>query len=482
MGVILPVNSDITFNSTAPNTTSLKASNVRLTTFGPLSGTITYTNTAWGGAMFTQELSGQYNQTSLAVSYSGAALANRTIAVPTGANLGRVLANTDLTGLTVALTSPADSNHEPVLKTWITAQGSTTYTTIGDGTSTTYNLPIPTMRFFTTGTGSVTIVGTSTYRVTGEGLTNEVDPNIPNFAVAYTSLNNRQVSSTVDFGAVRPGVRTLPATISSVVNEDTKWTRVMLSQPQQSVTTAGGIGVVLNAGTADYTFGGANDATNSVTRDLTATFTQAGTKTFTAKFTMANGEDTPLVGEAQGRKTLDIACTASVYDFAWPNLALANPGQPNLTGSGTSYTLDFGTLSPGTATASLDLTVLNTLLGTDSNFQDTLGGMFCVCQSVAKQSILAVIEPSPVWATFRWAAARQVSSPSRPNALGQSVATAIFTPMSNNAALGSTALAPITLTLRGTAIAVPEPTTLGLLMIGMVAAGLFVYVTRRRPA
>ena len=77
-------------------------------------------------------------------------------------------------------------------------------------------------------------------------------------------------------------------------------------------------------------------------------------------------------------KTVDVGYTAKGLRLCSERYLTAQrqPIGVTLTPNGANYTLDFGTRQSGSDTISVDLALLNTLLGTDAAYQDNLGGTF----------------------------------------------------------------------------------------------------------
>jgi fibronectin-binding autotransporter adhesin len=117
--------------------------------------------------------------------------------------------------------------------------------------------------------------------------------------------NRTETATSVDFGRLLVGETSAAATtIRSVTGDDDSLTRVTLDGTSQAATGVTDGTITLDTGTA-YQFGGANDQTNTTTRNLTGSFTTAGVQTGTAVIT-PTGES--LVGEVVN--TIGVGYTA----------------------------------------------------------------------------------------------------------------------------------------------------------------------------
>jgi autotransporter-associated beta strand protein len=262
------------------------------------------------------------------------------------------------------------------------------------------------------------------------------------FAVTATVVANRQLTATpVAFGAVHLGqALSGSTTISSATNEDSQLTRVTLPAGPFSS------GPVTVAAGAAYPFGGGNDAINSTSRTVTASFASVGLQSGAVQITpTAEG----LPGESP--VPVNVGYSAAVYQYAQPQLTQTGGGG-TFSGSGTSYTLDFGSVHGGSQLSPANLAVVNALF--DAVFQDNLDGSFNASGVTSAFTLAGTGSFSGVGPGGSQAGI-QVGLNTNAG-LGSFNQDLVLLPVSDGTAvgLGTTALSPITLELTGSLYAV----------------------------
>ena len=190
----------------------------------------------------------------------------------------------------------------------------------------------------------------------------------------------------------------------------------------------------------------------------------AGSKSGVARFNMASsgtgssGLGTTAIGFQ------DITVTAQVNNFAAP-LFIMQPGAGTLTGSGTAFTLDFGTRGQESASPQAQLGVRNNALAP----ADSLAGSFLANAPDFTLSGFTSFSGITAGQSFN-----NLLVSLQTDDLGQFNETITLSPRSQNGGGFDGGLDPVLLTLRGTVI--PEPAS-GILL---GAAGIAFFGKRRR--
>jgi len=359
------INDTGTLTLTNANGTTITIDNLSSPT-SPVNGTSTYALLTYTGTqqslgdfdLLTTSLDGK----TLALSQTGdtiyldisnpaaaytlaASATNSRIMVSTGSTtITSTITNTgavgtvNFTGLNAALTgTPPTGSALGTPGTLPIASGS--LTTTGASASGTATLTAG------SGTGAATItptVGTVTDTASGS-------PGVTTTTATVDIVANRTESATsVALGRVMVGQATSPqiSTITSATGQDASLTRITVGANPTVTGVANG---TLTLTGAAYTFGGANDATNSTTESITGNFTTAGTQSGTAVIT-PTGEG--LAGESVN--TIGIAYTADAVN--------------NRTESATSVNL--GRVLVGQTTGS-QTTTISSVTGDDSTLTRT---------------------------------------------------------------------------------------------------------------
>ncbi|WP_026090876.1 choice-of-anchor D domain-containing protein [Sandarakinorhabdus sp. AAP62] len=311
-------------------------------------------------------------------------------------------------------------------------------------------------------TGAVNIANTS-LAIAGSGLSDlelagqSVTVNSNVYAAAVAQL----ATATVDFGTVRQGAD------APVVNVGISNAAVgALADSLATSIGATPAGVTAN-GPGQLAAGASGDASFTLS---TAT---AGVITGNASlgFTSVNPEMADLTLASQ-----QVSFTGTVTQLALAQLFKAG-GQGSFSGSGSAFTLDFGSLSAGIGTISADLGILNGNSG--SAFAETLGGSF-------------VLAPASGFGFNGSSFAGLIGGGSRTGNLlsldftglsaGVYSTTLTFNGFSRFDGLADQSLDPITLTVRTRITAtgaVPEPAVWAQMLFGFGLVGSFV---RRRRA
>jgi formylmethanofuran dehydrogenase subunit C len=311
-------------------------------------------------------------------------------------------------------------------------------------------------------TGAVSIANTS-LAIAGSGLSDlelagqSVTVNSNVYAAAVAQL----ATTTVDFGTVRQGAS------APVVNVGISNAAVgALADSLATSIGATPAGVTAN-GPGQVAAGASGDASftlSTATAGVISGNTSLG-------FTSVNPEMADLTLASQ-----QVSFTGTVTQLALAQLFKAG-GQGSFSGSGSAYTLDFGSLSAGNGTISADLGILNGNSG--SAFAETLGGSF-------------VLAPATGFGFNGSSFAGLIGGGSRTGNLlsldfsglsaGFYSTTLTFNGFSRFDGLADQSLDPITLTVRTRITAtgaVPEPAVWAQMLFGFGLVGSFV---RRRRA
>jgi hypothetical protein len=270
------------------------------------------------------------------------------------------------------------------------------------------------------------------------------------YAPAVPVLN----TTTVNFGTVRVG-DTITAQGVSVSN-----TASGALTDTLRATLAGGASPFSTTGTVSGLAAGGTNASSLTVGLNTSTagnFSSNGTVTFTSQ----NPEMADLA-----RGTGNVALLATVNNIAAPLLAKTS-GAGSFSGSGTSYTLNFGTLIQGGGVVSSLLSLANSAGGP----ADALAGSF----------VLSALAGTPFSALSGFGSFSNVAGGSslpgglslgfNTSTVGNFSSTITLNPRSTNLSQADLTLGAITLTLQGNVAAVPEPGTWALWLAGLAVLG-----------
>ena len=259
---------------------------------------------------------------------------------------------------------------------------------------------------------------------------------------------------TLSFGTVRVGSSVTPATVSVSNTASGALTDTL----RASLT--GGAAPFSASGTANGIVAGGSNSSSLTVGLNTATagvFSSSGLVTFTSQ----NPEMADL-----GLGTANVNLLATVNNVAAPALGKTS-GAGNFSGSGTSYTLNFGTLLQGGGTISSLLSLANSASGP----ADALAGSF----------VLTALVGTPFSALSGFGSFSGVAGGSslagglsvgfNTNTLGTFSSSITLNPRSTNASQADLTLGAITLTLQGNVAAVPEPGTWALWLAGLAMLG-----------
>ena len=276
------------------------------------------------------------------------------------------------------------------------------------------------------------------------------------YAPAVAQLN----TLAADFGAVRVGTVVTPLNVAAANTASGTLTDTLRA------SLSGGPAPFTASGTATSIAAGASN-NSSMTVALNTSTAGVFSSTGTVNFISQNPEMTDL---ALG--TTNVALNATVNNLAAPSLAKTS-GAGSFSGSGTSYTLNFGSLLQGGGTATTGLSLSNLVSGP----ADALAGSF----------LLTALAGTPFSAisgfgTFTGVAAGGslaggLSIGLNTNTLGNFSSSITLNPLSTNGSQADFALAGVTLNLQGSVVAVPEPGTWAMWLAGLA---VLVGLARRR--
>ncbi|WP_210208805.1 beta strand repeat-containing protein [Roseiarcus fermentans] len=229
-----------------------------------------------------------------------------------------------------------------------------------------------------------------------------------------------------------------------------------ISSAELSGLTAGNFGPIASGGSTG-------------TYAITFTGTQAGALA---------GQSVRVVSNFSNIATQTVNLTGAAYAYADPEFSRTG-GVGALTGGGTAYTLDFGTLKAGT-TVSAALDVLNALMnGASAEYTDLLSGEFA---TAAGPFSLSGFDAFSGVAGGDGYSALSIGFDPTTGGFFTEVVT-LDASSDNTAGLGSTALGPITLTIEANVQqAVPEPSTWAMMGLGLLGLGFAGARSRRKAA
>jgi hypothetical protein len=325
-----------------------------------------------------------------------------------------------------------------------------------------------------TGTGSLSVgldtstsgakSGTATIAYQSAGAVNGVSNGLGTLAVGTQTVNvsgnvyapavAQLGTPTVNFGTVRVGTSVTPAaltvsnTASGALTDTLRATLTGGASPFSAGGTASGI-----------VAGGSNNSSLTVglNTSTAGVFSSSGTVTFTSQ----NPEMADLALGTSG-----VSLLATVNNLAAPSLAKTG-GSGTFSGSGTSYTLNFGTLILGGGTATSALSLANIASGP----ADALAGSF-ILSALAGTPFSAISGFSSFTGVAAGGSlAGGLSVGFNTNTLGSFSSSITLNPRSTNASQADLALGAITLTLQGNVVAVPEPGTWAMWLAGLAVLG-----------
>ncbi|WP_375396577.1 choice-of-anchor D domain-containing protein [uncultured Sphingomonas sp.] len=462
--------------SAPTNTVSVSSSNfVVAANGGSTNVTLSYTGTT-AGSLAGQSIVVANNFDNVAdqtLNLSGAAYnaASASIA-PNPVNLGATRVGGTLAGnVTITNTAPVSAYSEKLAVTSATgADGASSTSTpglINPGASATAGVALSTA---TAGTLSGTVTyglatdGTGTSGLAQAALASQtVTVNGKVYAVAVAQL----ATTNVNFGAVRAGSAAPTASVA-VTNAATGALTDSLNTSIASLpanVTGSAPGALGSGQSGNLTF-----AENTATAGV---YSGNGT----IGFTSTDPDLAPLTLASQ-----QIAFSGTVTQIAIANLFKAS-GAGTLTGSGTSYLLDLGTIMSGVGSTTTDFGILNNIA--NMSFDETLGGMFSnsggtgyTFTGMSFANLSGGSSDTGNFLNFNYSGLGD----------GTYVDTLTFNGYSHYAGLSDLTLAPITINIRAQVTgavtpptpSVPEPATWSMMVLGFGLVGFGIRRAKRQ--